>query len=636
MKKSVLCLALLASMSGNAYAESSMNDTKDNIEKLGSYISDNKVVNTIKTVKDIVGTTQLGSETGVNIVKHTNEYTKSLQDAQFKAYGAYQYYKNIGNTAMANGYLKRAEKIDEVLNITTKAPNSTSSYVGKAIKGLDYLGKGLDVIGNYTEGIEDYSKYQHEGLGSQVAYGFIFPTAKTVGTFVNVDKLGLSAPINLALSKCKSKICKSTEIVVNSFANPIAQSVDTIKMTIDTDRKRNDIFDNYEEIAYQSLKGFYYNTQGLQGHIMNGIIDSDIYKKDDVFSVAKESDRIISLIIHQNRKRLDMYKYNLKSYESFASPFFEERLKFSFYPVPIPMSKSESDRMVRAGNLRSKLQEVIDNQEKYINELEQNKVILRDKIIENWYIYQETKGLVEIFDGVLFQNEQTQRNKIALNKISQKTQSNTSHFGSADSKFVGTKLTLELSERNRNRQTIQENPYLASGSTIVEAPADIVLNWGARPADLDSHLTGPLNANGGTFHTHFENRGSLNSSPNVLLYRDDTSHHAGGANRPEQTRINVTQPGKYNFYVHDFSNKDRANSTALSKSGAVVTLHSAGDRNLPEGNNLGHQVARFEVPTNRVGTVWHAFELDTRRNTVREIKDNNFYNAREPASVPKK
>lgn len=229
-----------------------------------------------------------------------------------------------------------------------------------------------------------------------------------------------------------------------------------------------------------------------------------------------------------------------------------------------------------------------------------------------------------------------ENNKKQLTFITRTLNVNTSHFGNADRGFVGARVTLEVLERNQNRTTIQENPYLAEGSTIIKAPADIVLNWGARPADLDSHLTGPLNANGSTFHTYFENRGSLNSSPNVLLYRDDTSHHTGGANHPEQTRINVTQPGKYNFYVHDFSNKDRANSTALSESRAVVTLHSAGNRDLPEGDNLGRQVARFEVPTNRVGTVWHAFELDTRRNTVREIKDNNFYNAREPQNVPKK
>ncbi|WP_066801073.1 hypothetical protein [Moraxella oblonga] len=195
------------------------------------------------------------------------------------------------------------------------------------------------------------------------------------------------------------------------------------------------------------------------------------------------------------------------------------------------------------------------------------------------------------------------------------TQNGTSHFGVANNTWWLNKPA----DKNQNaRQTIQENPYLAKGSMTLEAPADIVLRWGNHPADLDSHLTGPVRANSSErFHIHFENKGSLTGNPNAMLYRDDTSHGAGSTNRPEQTRINVTQPGVYNFYVHDFSNKGSQNSKALSQSGATVTLYSAGNRNLPEGNNLGKQVGRpIPVPKDKVGTVWHSFELDTRRNTL--------------------
>lgn len=202
-----------------------------------------------------------------------------------------------------------------------------------------------------------------------------------------------------------------------------------------------------------------------------------------------------------------------------------------------------------------------------------------------------------------------------LTNIGRHTQNNTSHFGTANNTWWLNKPT----DKNQNpRQTIQENHYLAKGTMTLEAPADIVLRWGNHPADLDSHLTGPVRANSSErFHIHFENKGSLTGNPNAMLYRDDTSHGAGSTNRPEQTRINVTQPGVYNFYVHDFSNKGSQNSKALSQSGATVTLYSAGNRNLPEGNNLGKQVGQpIPVPKDKVGTVWHSFELDTRRNTL--------------------
>lgn len=202
-----------------------------------------------------------------------------------------------------------------------------------------------------------------------------------------------------------------------------------------------------------------------------------------------------------------------------------------------------------------------------------------------------------------------------LNIINRNLNYGTSHFGVANNTWWLNKPA----DKNQNpRQTIQENHYLAKGTMTLEAPADIVLRWGNHPADLDSHLTGPVRANSSErFHIHFENKGSLTGNPNAMLYRDDTSHGAGSTNRPEQTRINVTQPGVYNFYVHDFSNKGSQNSKALSQSGATVTLYSAGNRNLPEGNNLGKQVGQpIPVPKDKVGTVWHSFELDTRRNTL--------------------
>lgn len=200
-----------------------------------------------------------------------------------------------------------------------------------------------------------------------------------------------------------------------------------------------------------------------------------------------------------------------------------------------------------------------------------------------------------------------------LNRVANTTQYNTSHHGTP---------FLPLREKDRitqeiNRPTVQQNPYLAKGTITLQAPVDVVLRWGDRPADLDAHLTGPGTVPNERFHIHFENKGSLTGSPHALLYRDDTSHGTGNANRPEQVRIDTTRAGRYNFYVHDFSNKGSQNSKALSQSGATVTLYSAGQRGKPEGDNLGKQVGQpIHVPKDKVGTVWHSFELNTINGTL--------------------
>lgn len=213
-------------------------------------------------------------------------------------------------------------------------------------------------------------------------------------------------------------------------------------------------------------------------------------------------------------------------------------------------------------------------------------------------------------EGYQYQTAKRQNNVRMLNLVNTATTGNTSHFVSAQTNFA-----TNFHDKNY-RKTLQENPFYTKGTIPFQAPVDIVLGWNDRPSDLDSHLTGPM-GDGSNFHVWFSNRGSLEKAPNVLLYRDDTSHHAGGANRPEQTRINTIQNGQYNFYVHDYSNRGNPNSRALSQSGAVVTVHSAGTQDpRGEGYNVGKQMAYFNVPTDKAGTVWHAFKIDTTRNTI--------------------
>ena len=52
------------------------------------------------------------------------------------------------------------------------------------------------------------------------------------------------------------------------------------------------------------------------------------------------------------------------------------------------------------------------------------------------------------------------------------------------------------------------------------------------------------------------------------------------------------------YSVHDFTNRGYSNSAVLSLSNAAVHVYA--------GNNL---VENYFVPKNKVGTVWHVFEI---------------------------
>jgi PKD repeat protein len=152
-------------------------------------------------------------------------------------------------------------------------------------------------------------------------------------------------------------------------------------------------------------------------------------------------------------------------------------------------------------------------------------------------------------------------------------------------------------------QTASAN--LALSRPLPTGQVRIVLSWGREPRDLDAHLTGSrpgLQTGEGErtterFHVFFRDRGSLTSEPRASLDRDDTDGVG-----PETITITDVRPGVYRYSVHDFTNRASRTSTALSQSNASVTVFIGGD-----------QVASFEVPKNRVGTVWTVFELEGRR-----------------------
>jgi hypothetical protein len=112
----------------------------------------------------------------------------------------------------------------------------------------------------------------------------------------------------------------------------------------------------------------------------------------------------------------------------------------------------------------------------------------------------------------------------------------------------------------------------------------IVLNWGATPADLDSHVVYPDN------HVYFENKQGTDANLDV----DDTTSYG-----PETITIERKHEGqRYIYAVHNYSNRDNMNSDALSKSNAKVFVY------------IGQTLVRtYYVPVNRKGNLWEVFAV---------------------------
>lgn len=116
----------------------------------------------------------------------------------------------------------------------------------------------------------------------------------------------------------------------------------------------------------------------------------------------------------------------------------------------------------------------------------------------------------------------------------------------------------------------------------------MVLEWGRRPADLDLHL---VKTSG--YHISYRN---MRSSADGQARLDRDARNGFG---PETiTIVNLDETAEYLCYVHDYSNRDRAGSRALSRSGAVVRVYA-------DGALWG----TFEIDEVQKGNTWEVFRI---------------------------
>lgn len=128
---------------------------------------------------------------------------------------------------------------------------------------------------------------------------------------------------------------------------------------------------------------------------------------------------------------------------------------------------------------------------------------------------------------------------------------------------------------------------------LAEDEIRIVLTWGDKPSDLDSHLIGRT-PNEDAFNVYYMNkRYTFNGVEMANLDVDDTTSYG-----PETITILEEIDGTYTYAVHDFTNKGSNESTALSLSGALVRVFVGSE-----------QIREYHVPTDQVGTYWTVFEI---------------------------
>jgi hypothetical protein len=149
---------------------------------------------------------------------------------------------------------------------------------------------------------------------------------------------------------------------------------------------------------------------------------------------------------------------------------------------------------------------------------------------------------------------------------------------------------------------------ILAGQDVLLSPDDldlrIKLTWGATPADLDSHLTGPSTL-GGRFHVYWDAKGSLNTDPFAALDVDDVTSFG-----PETITITRQAAGVYRYSVHDYTNRNSTSSAALGASGATVTVYLR-----------GQIIATYAVPS-APGTTWTVFEYEN--GVIRRINSMGY------------
>lgn len=155
-----------------------------------------------------------------------------------------------------------------------------------------------------------------------------------------------------------------------------------------------------------------------------------------------------------------------------------------------------------------------------------------------------------------------------------------------------------------NIMVLEQNAKTDFDFTITPVLTDdnirIVLTWGSRPSDLDSHLIGRTPSNE-PFNVYYSDKVYTYEGIEMAnLDVDDTTSYG-----PETVTILKNIYGVYTYAVHNFTNRNSSSSNALSLSGAVVKVFMG-----------SVQITEYHVPTDQIGTYWTVFQIDGKGNII--------------------
>jgi uncharacterized protein YfaP (DUF2135 family) len=169
--------------------------------------------------------------------------------------------------------------------------------------------------------------------------------------------------------------------------------------------------------------------------------------------------------------------------------------------------------------------------------------------------------------------------------------------------FTAERCDWELAAGRESGVRVVLSPGLEEGQVRV------VLTWGEDPEDLDAHLKGPL-PDGDEFHVYFHDKGDLKSRQFVRLDVDDRNGEG-----PETITVLGVLPGTYRYFVHDYSNRDDAQSSRLARSGAEVKVYHGGQKHA------------FRAGHDRVGNLWNVCTIEVLPDGTALVTKTDTYEA---------
>jgi len=144
--------------------------------------------------------------------------------------------------------------------------------------------------------------------------------------------------------------------------------------------------------------------------------------------------------------------------------------------------------------------------------------------------------------------------------------------------------------------------------TLLAGNMRFVLNWGATPEDLDSHLNTP-SIEGQPYHIFYSDQGNATSAPYAALDHDVTEGYG-----PETMTIYQMFDGTYQYYIHNYSEEP-----AITTSQAVLQIY-----------NQSGLIQTMQIPTVGIGLYWYVCDINgangqlTIKNIIQETPPGDF------------